>query len=374
MRSTMILALGTALFAAGAVAAPKAEGSKPGAPADPTLETPGWKAPRNAAGQPDLSGFWSSATMTPTTRNLQIGQEASLPAEKVKVMEARFAAALAQRDETKDPNHLPGSAEDKAKDAKLFAVRPDFEFAGGDVGGYNIFWLDPGNHILEVDGQFRTSIVTTPDGQIPPRKDGKTAARFNYNLDEGATSYLGSFDSYEMRPEGERCITFARNAPPPMLPNGYYNNNYQIVQTRDAAVIVAEGIHDARIVRLNGAHRTDGLRPRMGDSVGHYEGNTLVVETTNLPQPDNFYGAWKDLKVTERFTRVSPTRIRYSFQVEDPGVWAKPWGGEYEFFPLHGIVYEYACHEGNYALPAILAGARRQEKEAQAAKAKSGAD
>ncbi len=370
MRGAMILTLGTALFAATAMAAPG-----PAAPTDPTLETTGWKAPRNAMGQPDLSGFWSSATMTPLTRNLRLTPQPTLPAAQVKTMEKTFAAALAQRDETTDPNHLPGSAEDKAKDAKLFAVRPDFEFAGGDVGGYNVFWLDPGNHILEVNGQFRTSIVTTPDGQIPPRKDGKSAGRFNYTVDEGATGYLGSFDSYEMRPEGERCITFARNAPPPMLPNGYYNNNYQILQTRDAAVIVAEGIHDARIVRLNGPHRTDGLRPRLGDSIGHYEGNALVVETTNLPQPENFYGAWKDLKVTEWFTRVSPTRVKYRFQVEDPGVWAKPWGGEYEFFPLHGIVYEYACHEGNYALPAILAGARRQEKEAaKAGKAKSGAD
>ena len=362
MRSAMILALGTTLFAAAAIAAP----------ADPTLETPGWKAPKNAMGQPDLSGAWSSATMTPLTRNLQIGKEASLPADKVKAMEARFAAALAQRDETKDPNHLPGSAEDKAKDAKLFAVRPDFAFAGGDVGGYNIFWLDPGNHILEVNGQFRTSIVTTPDGQIPPSKTGNVAGRrASYTLEEGG-SYLGNFDSYESRPEGERCITFARNAPPPMLPNGYYNNNYQIQQSPGAVAIVAEGIHDARIVRLNATHRTDGIRPRLGDSIGHYEGNTLVVETTNLPQSDNFYGAWKDLKVTEWFTRVSPTRIKYRFQVEDAGVWDKPWGGEYEFFPLKGQVYEYACHEGNYALPAILAGARRQEQEAAGAKGKTG--
>jgi hypothetical protein len=136
--------------------------------------------------------------------------------------------------------------------------------------------------------------------------------------------------------------------------------------------IVAEGIHDARIVRLNATHRTDGLRPRLGDSIGHYEGNSLVVETTNLPQANNFYGAWKNLKVTEWFTRVSPTRIKYRFEVEDPGVWEKPWGGEYEFYPLKGQVYEYACHEGNYALPAILAGARRQEQEAAAAKAKTG--
>ena len=367
MRSSMILALGAAFAASAALAAPKATAPA----ADPTLEVPGWKAPRNAMGQPDLSGAWSNATMTPTTRNLQIGKEASLPAAQVKAMEARFAAAFAQRDETKDPNHLPGSAEDKAKDAKLFAVRPDFAFAGGDVGGYNVFWLDPGNHILEVNGQFRTSIVTTADGQIPPRKDGKASGRFEYQAEEGS-GYLGSFDSYETRPEGERCITFARNAPPPMLPNGYYHNNYQIQQSPDAVAIVAEGIHDARIVRLNATHRTDGIRPRLGDSIGHYEGNTLVVETTNLPQANNFYGAWKGLKVTEWFTRVSPTRIKYRFEVEDADTWAKPWGGEYEFYPLKGQVYEYACHEGNYALPAILAGARRQEKEATAGKATTG--
>ncbi|MFL5296711.1 MAG: hypothetical protein ACJ798_10065 [Phenylobacterium sp.] len=370
MRSAMILGLATALLATTAMAA------APPAPADPTLERPGWKAARNAMGQPDLSGFWSSATMTPLTRNLQIGKTPTLPAAQVKAMEAKFAAALAQRDETTDPNHLPGSVEDKAKDKKLFEVRPDFEFAGGDVGGYNIFWLDPGNHILEVNGEFRTSIVTTADGQVPKRRDGKSSGGFSYSADEGGGGYLGSFVSYETRPESERCISFARNAPPPMLPNGYYNNNYQILQTPDYAVIVAEHIHDARMVRLNGTHRTDGLRPRGGDSIGHYEGNTLVVETTNLPQPENFYGAWKNLKVTEWFTRVSPTRIKYRFQIDDPDTWDKPWGGEYEFFPLNGMTYEYACHEGNYALPAILAGARRQEKEKAEAtsKTKAGAD
>jgi hypothetical protein len=114
----------------------------------------------------------------------------------------------------------------------------------------------------------------------------------------------------------------------------------------------------------------------MGDSIGHYEGNTLVVETTNFLENQNFMGSWKNLKVTERFTRVSPTRINYQFQIEDPDTWDKPWGGEYDFYPLKGIVYEYACHEGNYALPAILAGARRKEKEAAeaASKAKAGAD
>ena len=129
-----------------------------------------------------------------------------------------------------------------------------------------------------------------------------------------------------------------------------------------------------RIVRLNSQHRTDGVRTYMGDSIGHYEGNTLVVETTNMLPSQQFMGSWKNLKITERFTRVSPTRVNYQFTVEDPDTWDKPWGGEYNFAPLNGIVYEYACHEGNYALPAILAGARRKEQEAAASAAKPGAN
>jgi hypothetical protein len=162
-----------------------------------------------------------------------------------------------------------------------------------------------------------------------------------------------------------------------MLPNGYYNNGYQIVQTPETVAIVVEMIHDTRIVKLNGKHRTDGLRLHMGDSIGRYEGDTLVVETTNIPEDQHFMGSWKNLKVTEWFTRVAPNKVHYKFQVEDPDTWAKPWGGEYNFSPLNGRIYEYACHEGNYALPGILGGARQQEKEAAAAKSaapKPGAD
>jgi hypothetical protein len=154
-----------------------------------------------------------------------------------------------------------------------------------------------------------------------------------------------------------------------MLPNGFYNNNYQFIQTADAVAIDVELIHDVRVIRLKGGHRTDGVRPWMGDSIGRWDGDTLVVETTNIPKAQAFMGAWQNLKVTERFTRVSPTRINYQFQVEDPDVWDAPWGGEYDFSPLKGIVYEYACHEGNYALPGILAGARQKEREQAAAKA-----
>jgi hypothetical protein len=127
---------------------------------------------------------------------------------------------------------------------------------------------------------------------------------------------------------------------------------------------MVEMVHDTRIVRLNSTHRTDGVRPWMGDSIGHWEGDTLVVETTNIPRRQSYRGSWENLKVTERFTRVGKNRIHYQFTLDDPSTWEKPWGGEYEFSPLKGVIYEYACHEGNYALPGILSGARYEEAEA----------
>ena len=371
MRRAIILALSTALAAtAAAHAAPAAKVTKASAPAaavDPTVAPPGWKMPKTAWGAPDLTGYWSNATMTPLTRNPKLTQKGVLSAQEAKGLEKAFADALEEADRPTDQKKGPGAVTDKdSPEAKLVAIRPDFAAAGGDVGGYNTFWIDPGAHIMEVNGEYRSSILTTENGQPPARKSGAPRAP-GFPRD--------AYDSYEVRGLGDRCIMgFGRNAGPPMLPNGYYNNSYYIIQTPETVAIQVELIHDMRIVRLNGQHRTDGVRTYMGDSIGHYEGNTLVVETTNLLESQGFMGAWKNLKVTERFTRVSPTRINYQFQIEDPDTWDKPWGGEYDFYPLKGIVYEYACHEGNYALPAILAGARRKEKEAEGAAPKPGAD
>jgi hypothetical protein len=377
MRRALILALGTALCTAGlALASPAAlaksapgKAAKPVAEVDPTLSPPGWTAPKYAMGQPDLSGYWSNATMTPLTRNPKLTDKLVVPKEQAASLEKVFAAALAAADAPTDQKKGPGAVTDpNSPEAQLVKIRPDFAAAGGDVGGYNTFWIDPGSHMMEVNGEYRSSILTTPNGQPPARKAGAAAG--------GRGGYRDVYDSYENRSLGERCIMgFGRNSSPPMLANGYYNNDYYIQQSPDAVVIQVELIHDARIVRLKGGHRPDNVRPFMGDSIGHFEGDTLVVETTNFPQSDNFMGSWKNLKVTERFTRVSPTRINYQFQVEDPDTWDKPWGGEYDFAPLKGVVYEYACHEGNYALPAILAGARRKEQEAASApKAKPGED
>jgi hypothetical protein len=372
MRRLGMLALGSALatvMAAGAVtAAPaKMEKAKTAASAsvDPTIRQPGWKTPKTAWGDPDLGGYWSNATMTPLMRNTKLTPNATMDPKDAARVEKIFADALAEDDKPTNPNETTQELSKKADQSELLKIRPEFKAAGGDVGGYNVAWIDPGAHIMEVNGEYRTSILTTPDGQIPRGKNGKPINPYaGYGRD--------SYDSYETRSLGERCIMgFGRNAGPPMVANGFYNNDYYIIQTPDTVAIQIELIHDTRIVRLNGKHRTDGIRPWMGDSIGHWDGDTLVVETTNIPQGEAWMGSWKNLKVTEWFTRVSPTRINYRFQVEDPDTWDHPWGGEYDFAPMKGIIYEYACHEGNYALPSILAGARRQEREKEAAAAKT---
>jgi hypothetical protein len=349
MRRVLVLALGTALTLA--VAAPSLAADKPAAASS-------WKAPKNAFGQPDLSGFWSNATITPLTRNRRVSDKATLTAAEAKAFEKLWTDALAATDQPTDPNKSTQSVQAELATSKLVEIRPDFIAAGGDTGGYNTFWIDPGVHLVEINGEYRTSILTTDNGQPPARKAGAPAPPRGFGRGDDYTSY-------ETRSQGERCIAgFGRNAGPPMLPNGYYNNGYQFIQTPGQVAIVVELIHDARIIRLNDKHRTDGLRPYMGDSIGRWEGDTLVVETTNLPQDQHFMGSWKNLKITEWFTRVGPKKIHYRFQVEDPDTWDKPWGGEYNFTPLNGRTYEYACHEGNYALPGILAGAREQEKRA----------
>ena len=180
-----------------------------------------------------------------------------------------------------------------------------------------------------------------------------------------AAGRAGSYDNPESRGAGERCLTsFGRNAGPPMFPNGWYNNNYDFIQTPTEVAITVEMVHDMRHIRLNSKHRTDGIRPWFGDSIGWWDGDTLVVETTNIPQRMAYDGAWEHLTVTERFTRVGKNRMAYQFSIKDPTIWDKPWGGEYEFYPLKGDTHEYACHEGNYALAGILAGAREEEKMA----------
>jgi len=335
----------------------------------PTVAQAQTQTSRNVFGQPDLSGDWSNASLTPLTRNRNISDKPRLTAEEARRLEVEFAKALSDDDQPISDETTTKEATDKFLSSRLVQLRPDLASAasGGAVGGYNTFWIDPGTRLVEINGEYRTSIVTTPDGQIPRRKAGAPTRS------APQTARGEPYDSYENRPATERCLTFGAgsNKGPPMLSNGYYNNSYQIVQGRNEVAILVELIHDVRIIRLNSAHRTDGFRPSMGDSIGRYEGNTLVIETTNIPENESFQGSWRNLKVTEWLTRVSRDKLLYRFQIEDPDTWDQPWGGEGVFNALkNGGVFEYACHEGNYALENVLAGARlveRQERERAAA-------
>ena len=324
--------------------------------AAPTKSAPegAWRAPKTAFGQPDISGNWTNASLTPETRPPAFGARSAYTPEEIKKLEGQVKAYAAEDAKPTDPNAPPPS---KGGDAPPPGTRAEFAAAGGAVGGYNYGWLDPGGHVMRVNGEPRTSILITPNGREPALKAGVTPVDMR-------AMFRDVYDNPENRSLGERCVIgFGRNAGPPMLANGFYNNDYQIVQTPDAVAINVEMVHDTRLIRLNSQHRTDGMRPWMGDSIGHYEGNTLVVETTNIPQGQAYHGSWKDLTVTERFTRVAPDRLLYQFSIHDPSRWEADWGGEYEFHPMQGEVYEYACHEGNYALRNILAGARVKEKE-----------
>ena len=372
MRYALILALGTAL-SVGAVAALAQTPAKPAAQAaatakyDPTKPYPAYTAPRLKIGQPDLQGFWANTTLTKMTR--PAGVNALVYSEEdVAKLEHEMVKEI-------EEGQAPTAKDAPAEYVIPKNIKPEYLAGGGATGGYNRFWIDPGNLVMRVNGQPRSSIITTPNGQVPARKAGATPApapeqpNFIKLLGPSPTPRGGSFDNPETRAT-ERCIiSFGRNAGPPMFANGFYNNSYQLVQSPSAVMIATEMVHDARIVRLNSKHRTDGIRPYFGDSIGWWEGDTLVVETTNIPQSQQFMGSWKDLKVTERFKRVADDRLYYGFTVEDPTLWDAPWGGEYEFAALNGRMYEYACHEGNYAMHGILAGARVQEAKAAAAEA-----
>ena len=329
-----------------------------------------WTAPRNVFGQPDLEGAWSNATITPQARPAKFGARLVMTPQEVREAEGAADQQLEHGNQATDPD--APAVED------------------GRVGGYNRGYLDPGTRVMRVAGQPRTSILTTPDGRPPAPRSGAAMSEDQLKYLTVATPYIldayGSvagedetasqarrYDNPEELSLGERCLTsFGRNGPPPMLSNGFYNNNYQIVQNRDEVLIVVEMVHDARHIRLTDRRRLPAhVRPWFGDSIGWWEGDTLVVETTNFPKAQAYMGSWENLKVTERFRRTAEDRLHYKFQVEDPSIWAAPWGGEYEFSALQGQVYEYACHEGNYAMPGILAGSREADR-AEAAKAGGG--
>ena len=238
------------------------------------------------------------------------------------------------------------------------------------MGGYNSFYIDSGDNYAVFNGEIRTSlIVDPPSGRYPERTEASRERRAERTRAiRAAGGRGGQYDNPENRPLAERCLkSFGSNMGPPMLPNYFYNNNYTIVQTADHVMIMTEMVHDTRVIRLGEPKPLPAnLQPWFGDSWGHWQGDTLVVETTNFHPTQRrggiISGTSEKLKVTERFTRADENTLNYEFTIEDPETFTRPFSGEVPFNRLPEQVFEYACHEGNYALFNILSGARAQER------------
>jgi hypothetical protein len=306
--------------------------------------------PRSADGHPDLSGVWTNASVTKLTRPPGVSGLSVSPAE---------AKALAGA----NPMTRLLDAGSKPSDAEEGAPTP------GDPGGYNTFWLDPGRSLAQVKGEYRTSWIVDPtDGQLPLSPEGRA-------LVAKANAYSRAADT-PANPESlepwDRCLISSRGSGGPGMLNNIYNSNLQIVQTRDHVAIEIEMIHDTRAVPVFrdkaaalSAHGPAALHPWLGDATAWWEGDTLVIETINVNAEQGRAGPiylTPKGRVTERLTRVSPTQILYEFQVEDPVYYTRPWRAEMSLTASKDPLYEYACHEGNYALVDILKGTRAAEK------------
>ena len=286
---------------------------------------PGWTLPRTPAGQPDLQGSWSFATITPLQRPSEYTGRELLTDEEV--------SALNEDAATRASSERRG---------ELSAQR-DVDLA------YDQFWWDRGTS----DG--RTSlIVDPPDGRIPFTLEGRQRI--------GARGALRNRPARgpEDRSPGERCVHHTKAGPP--MSAGGYNNHVRLLQTPDYVVLVTEQIHDARIIPMNGRAPIAGnIRQWMGSSRGHWEGDTLVVETTHFNGKASYQGSTEGLHLVERFTRVAADAMKYEYTLEDPATYAGPWTASIAMKPLDGEMYEFACHEGNYGMFGILSGARADE-------------
>lgn len=324
----------------------------------------GYQPPRTPDGKPDLEGVWTNASSTNLERSPKYGDQLILSDEEMAAIEKDTFARNARQ-------NAPTPKELQQNWTKI-ANAPDTldecrSGARGAACGYNAGWTDPGDWVMRVGGKGRTSLITYPaNGRMPARVAGAERGRNRIVQSSEETTTRGAADNPEDRSLGERCIMSFGISSGPVMTDQLYNNTYQFVQTKDYFVIWVEMVHDARIVRMNAKHRTDGIRPWMGDSIGWWDGDTLVVETVGYHPLQNVRGGGPNMKVTERFTRVSPDRVHYAFDVQDPETWVEPWGGEYEFASVDGHVYEYACHEGNYGLSGILSGARVDDHKAAA--------
>jgi hypothetical protein len=306
---------------------------------------------RTPDGRPDLTGIYDANTLTPVERP------------------AQFSGLILSDDEA--TTLARGSAERTAKAEEPSDPNRQAPQVGGNVGGYNTFWMARGTRVVSVNGKKRSSIVIDPpDGKIPPMTAGGRARDETFGGLAGRNDVLerrgerpSGFDDPELRPLGDRCLTgWGWTAGPPILPNYLYNNLKQIVQTPTHVMILTEMVHEVRVVRIGGKHLPPQVRNWSGDSVGRWEGDTLVVETTNIRKQAAYGNASEQLKITERFTPADENTLSWQVRFEDPATWAAPWALE---MPLkrdaESTPFEYACHEGNHGLRNILSAARAAE-------------
>jgi len=300
----------------------------------PATRTAPTTIPRLSDGKPDMQGFWTNQTFTPLERPAQFKDKPFFTSEE--------AAAWAKRGIDNIIDQPRG--QEVTRDA--------------DIHYDDAIWMLEG---YPKGAMLRTSIITDPaDGRIPALNEhGQKRAQER----AAARKLVGQFDSALARGLSERCIYWGHEGPP-LLPTGY-NSNLQIVQAPQTFVVIPEMMPVARVVPLDGRARVGAaIRAYRGDWRGRWDGDTMVIETTNYSEKTAWRGASDQLKVTERLTLVTPTTIRYQFTVDDPSTWTRPWSGEYEMTRIEGPLFEYACHEGNYGLPSILKGARLAEEAA----------
>lgn len=303
-----------------------------------------WVSPQTENDFPDLQGFWGNRTQTPFQRPAALGNQRAYTAEE----------AMSMEDERREFDRLKFLPIDGNREAPEAGA-----FIGNQADGN---FADVRINVTKVNGEYRTSLIVDPaDGRVPYVENGSSKDIYGQWRAQG----FGAADGPEIRSVGERCIT-ANGTMPPMAVITY-NSNIQIVQTRDYVMIMGEMVNDARIIRLNSEHQPAVMKKWLGDSIAYYEEDTLVVHTQNYhPQQSNMrLRSSEQLQVTERFTAISESEIFYTYTVEDPVIYSRPFTVE---LPLlrrapHEKLYEFACHEGNYSVPGILAGARRQEMD-----------
>lgn len=305
----------------------------------------GWTAPRTVDGHPDLQGVWANNNATPLQRPEILGDREQLTPEELASLQSRAGELFAQ--------DSGDAAFGDSVFAAALAEAKDFTSRDSGTGNYNHFWL------VERDWDTRTSLITSPpSGRLP-----STTTEGQARVDDRSARRGIHARWTDDRSLGERCVSFGA----PRLGAGY-NSYYQIFQSDTHVVLLMEMAHDARIIPLDGgAHIDSGIRQWLGNSRGHWEGETLVVETKNYSPKSYFMGAGESLEITERFTRVAPDVLEYEVAVNDPTTWAAPWTAMIPLRQSEEPVFEYACHEGNIGMEGILSGARALEKaEAEA--------